>query len=78
MKLAEKLMWYRKKYRITVAEFAFRCGITPPSLWNYFSGRRKACQRVAEVIERETDGLVTVFDMRGKDDRRKEQIQNAI
>jgi transcriptional regulator with XRE-family HTH domain len=69
----ERLRWYLDKYRITIAEFAFRCGISKQTLHNYFSGKRTASQRIAEIIEFQTDGLVSVFDIRGKDDR----IQNA-
>jgi transcriptional regulator with XRE-family HTH domain len=71
------LRQYLTKYRITIEEFAFRCGVTPAAIWNYLSGRRKPFQKVAEKIEQETDGLVTVFIMRGKDDRRKDPVQNA-
>jgi DNA-binding transcriptional regulator YdaS (Cro superfamily) len=60
---------YLTKYRIPVPEFAHRSRINPSSVWHYFAGRRKPNQRTAERIERASDGLVSVKELRGKDDR---------
>lgn len=64
---------YLTKYRIGVTEFAKRCDRNPSLIWHYLSGRRKPNQTTAEVIEKESDGLVTVFEQRGKDDRETER-----
>lgn len=62
---------YLTKYRISVEEFAYRICLSSSSLWHYFSGRRKPTQKTAERIEKESDGLVTVQELRGKDARKK-------
>lgn len=61
---------YLTKYQISVAEFARRTGVTDRCIWHYLAGRRKPQQDTAEKIEKETDGLCTVLELRGKDDRR--------
>lgn len=63
---------YLTKYRITVEEFAVRCKLSGASVWHYFAGRRKPTQKTAERIEKVSDGLVTVFEMRGKDARKRD------
>src|SRR4051812_29838972 len=60
---------YLNKYRIGVREFAARCNVTEATLFHYFAGRRHLSQRTAEWIEIASDGLVTVQESRGKDDR---------
>jgi hypothetical protein len=65
MKLAD----FIKKYKIVGTEFASTCGITYGALGHYIYGRRKPTQSIAEKIEKESDGLVTVRELRGKDAR---------
>ncbi len=59
------------KYRITATQMGARLGLSSTTIYMYLSGRRKPTQKRAEMIEKELDGLVTVFDLRGKDARRK-------
>lgn len=66
-----KLKDYLNKYRISVEEFAYRSDLSATTLWFYFSGKRRPTQRNAEKIERLSDGLVTVFELRGEDARRQ-------
>jgi len=61
---------YLTKYRINPVEFAVRCKVSPASVYLYLKGR-KPHQKIAEMIERQSDGLVTVFELRGKDKRTK-------
>ena len=63
---------YLNKYRITVEEFAVRSKLSSASIWHYFSGRRRPTQKTAERIEKMSDGLVTVMELRGKDATRKD------
>jgi len=65
------LPYYMSKYKIERKEFGKRVGISRRTLENYLYGFRKPIQAIAERIERETDGLVTVLELRGKDDRGK-------
>ncbi len=62
---------YFTKYRIHPVEFAVRCRISPASVYLYLRGR-KPNQRTAQAIEKESDGLVSVLELRGKDKRKKE------
>lgn len=64
-----KLEQYLDKYRISVDEFSKRTGVQKKSLWHYLAGRRRPSQKSAEAIERESDGLVTVKEMRRYDAR---------
>jgi len=66
---------YLEKYRIHPVEFAVRCGISPASIYFYLKGR-KPNQKTAEVIEEQSDGLVTVMELRGKDKRKKNSEEN--
>lgn len=65
-----KLKEFLTKYRIHPVEFAVRCKISPASIYLYLKGQ-KPNQRTAEAIERESDGLVSVMEMRDKDKRLK-------
>jgi predicted transcriptional regulator len=65
-----KLKDFLEKYRIHPVEFAVRCRISPASIYLYLRGRTPN-QKTAEIIERESDGLVSVLEMRGKDKRKK-------
>jgi len=62
---------YLNKYRISVSEFARRAGVLRGSIWHYFAGRRRPSQKTAERLEKASDGLVTVLEWRGKDDRKR-------
>ncbi len=65
-----QLKEYLEKYRIHPVEFAVRCRISPASVYLYLKGR-KPNQKTAEAIEDQSDGLVTVMELRGKDKRKK-------
>lgn len=65
-----KLEEYLSKYRINPVEFAVRCKVSPASIYLYLKGR-KPHQKTAEAIERQSDGLVTVLELRGEDNRIK-------
>lgn len=60
---------YIKTFKQPITGFAFRCGLSVSSLTHYMKGTRKPRQKLAEAIERETGGRVTVLELRGKDDR---------
>ncbi len=68
---------YLSKYKISMTEFAFRSGISIAALYNYKDGRRTPDQKMAEKIERETGGRVTVMQLRGKDERIKKDIADT-
>lgn len=72
-----KLNEYLSKYRINPVEFAVRCKVSPASVYLYLKGR-KPHQKIAERIEQESDGLVTVSELRGKDKRIKKGSQGAL
>lgn len=59
------------KYKINTTKFAAKCDTTVGALYFYMQGKRKPRQKIAERIEQESDGLVTVMELRGKDDRLK-------
>lgn len=65
-----KLIDYLNKYRITTESFARRCDISVSAMFHYLAGRRNPRQKYAERIEKEADGLVSVQELRGKDDRK--------
>jgi predicted transcriptional regulator len=60
---------YLTKYRIGVGEFADRCDLTGSCMWHYLAGRRRPSKKTAEVIQKESDGLVTIKDLRGNEKR---------
>src|ERR1700677_3860502 len=62
---------YLTRYRITIKRCSEEVGISQSAIWHYMSGRRRPCQRNAEALENWSDGLVTVLQSRGKDDRIK-------
>ena len=66
-----KLKEYFEKHTITKEEFAFRTKIGFNALWHYIAERRKPRQKIAETIEKMTDGEVTVMELRGEDKRIK-------
>lgn len=65
-----KLKEYFDKYKINPVEFAVRCRLSPASIYLYLKGRQPH-QKTAEIIEKESDGLVSVKELRGTDDRQK-------
>lgn len=56
-------------FKVHPQALAFRCQISLASVYKYISGAGVPSQRIAERIELETNGRVTVKEMRGKDDR---------
>lgn len=62
---------YITKYRIDPVRFAVDCEVSPASMYNYLNGSRKPHQSAAERIEKNSDKLVSVIELRGKDDRDK-------
>lgn len=64
-----KLEEFIKKYKIDPVKFALECDCRPTSMYCYMRGTRKPLQDRAEKIEAKSDGLVTVFELRGKDER---------
>lgn len=68
-----KLKQFIDKYKVNTTKFAAKCDTTVAALYFYMQEKRKPRQKVAEKIEKESDGLVTVMELRGKDDRIKEK-----
>lgn len=66
-----KLKEFFAKYKYSKELLAVKCQISYPAIMQYLQGKRIPRQKVAERIEKETDGLVTVLDLRGTDDRKK-------
>jgi len=66
-----KLKEFVVKYKIDLVKFSLECGSRPSSLYQYMSGKRVPRQKIAEAIEKASDGLVTVREQRGIDDRDK-------
>jgi hypothetical protein len=64
---------YFNKYKIDMTKFAAKCDTDVQSLYAYMRGAYKPNQRTAEAIEKESDGLVAVWELRGKDDRHKKR-----
>lgn len=68
MDLKHYIVQYR---RMSVEEFAIKLGVSSSTLWQYFSGVRRPTHKRAEKIQKLTDGLVTVKDLRGEDQKMK-------
>lgn len=66
-----KLNEFFEKYKMDKTKFAGNVDVHFVTLAGYLAGRWKPSQKAAERIEKHTDGLVTVFELRGKDDRKK-------
>lgn len=62
---------YLEKYKIDRTKFSADCGIPYSTLMYYASKKGVPTQKRAELIEKFSDGAVTVKDMRGLDDRDK-------
>lgn len=65
------------KYNIDPVRLALECGVCPASIYAYLAGRRVPYQKTAEKIEAVCDGLVTVLELRGRDDRIKNSINHT-
>lgn len=65
---------YLTKYRINCEVFAVHAGIASATIYGILRGRIPR-QNTAEAIERESDGLVTVMELRGADARLKKKSQ---
>lgn len=57
------------RHNINATKFAAKCDTTVAALYFYMQDKRKPRQKIAERIEEESHGLVTVMELRGKDDR---------
>jgi hypothetical protein len=66
-----KLREFFDKYKLPKTKFAAELDMHFTVLWRYITGTRRPRQARAEQIEKKTDGLVTVFELRGTDDRQK-------
>lgn len=55
----------------TVIGLAYKCGISVASVYNYLAEKRTPHHTIAQRIEKETGGRVTVVELRGFDERRK-------
>lgn len=62
---------YIKKYKINPVKFAVDCECSPATIYNALRGGKKMYQSIAERIEKMSDNLVTVKELRGEDDRDK-------
>jgi hypothetical protein len=60
---------FMAKYKPNIKKFASSCNITRMACYNYLNKKRIPRQDIAEKIEKETDGLVSVLELRGIDDR---------
>ncbi len=59
-----KLKDYLRKYKITVREFADRVDVGSSTIASYLGGWRQPSSRRAKRIEKESDGVVKVADVR--------------
>lgn len=59
MKLAE----YLEKNDITTTDFAERCELSQPYIWQIANGQRRPSPDVAERIELATGGQVTAMEL---------------
>lgn len=66
-----KLKEYIDALNIDPVYFAYKAGIARSSMYAYLAGDSTPTQKIAESIEELTLGVVTVTEMRGKDDRFK-------
>lgn len=65
-----ELKEYLDKYRISPVEFAVRIKMSPATVYQILSKRAVPHKKTAIKIQKETDGLVTLQDLRGKDENR--------
>lgn len=73
-----RLKEFVDKYRIDTTKISYECGVPYNTMRTYISGKHKPKQKIAEKIEKFSDNLVTVLEMRGKDDRDKRRERAAI
>ena len=64
-----KLKEFLQKYHFTYERVAKHCGISPTTIWKCADKDHKPSQKVALKLETFTKGLVTVKELRGRDDR---------
>jgi transcriptional regulator with XRE-family HTH domain len=57
------------KYKMTGKKFCAGSGISFPTYWSLMKGSHRPSQRTSEKIEQFTQGLITVKELRGCDDR---------
>ncbi len=62
---------FMRKYKRDPVRCALDCDLRPSTIYAYMAGRRKPLQGPAEKLEAWCDGVVTVMELRGKDDRLK-------
>ena len=72
-----KLKEYIQKYNLDVTQFAARCNVAYSSMYEYIRERIKPRQKVAERIEKNSDNLVTVKELRGEDDRERKRDEDV-
>jgi DNA-binding transcriptional regulator YdaS (Cro superfamily) len=53
-----------KKYRGQVKQLAQACGCTPEHMSYVLNGHRKPSPKLCMLIEKETDGMLTRYDLR--------------
>ena len=68
-----KLLDFLYKYKIKVVLLAVRAGLSPAAIYNILKVKSIPHQKTAERIEKACDGVVTVFELRGEDDRQKKR-----
>jgi len=61
-----KLKAYLDRHRVTISEFVERSGVSMSSLYHYLAGGRPT-KRIAYLIEKYTNGEVTLEELRGKE-----------
>ena len=70
------LKQFMERYDMNADVLAVKAGLSSSCIWKYLKGR-KPQQSSAEKIEKFTGGLVTVKELRGKDDREKRRGKRA-
>jgi hypothetical protein len=66
-----------RKYKLDVTKFAADCGVSYPAMRAYIAKKRIPRQDVAERMEKVSDGVITVRESRGKDDRDKRRQKDG-
>lgn len=50
MNLTREITFYIGEHKITLAEFAKRCGISVPTLWKYLKGGKVSFTTAAKIL----------------------------
>lgn len=66
-----KLKEYIDKYKVDPIIFGLECGVRPSTIYAYINGSRRPKKEVAELIQKLSEGLVTVEEARGEHERDK-------